>query len=1252
MLEITGDYVAELNDKDLRTLVGLLCEAELRRRRLPTSAVTWGGDHSAKDGGLDVYVALPAGTAIDGFVPRAITGFQIKKSDMPRSAIIHEMRPNDSIRRSIIRLAKEGGAYIIVSGAGSTSDSALQSRRAAMAEALHGLPELDRLALDFLDRGRLATWVRDHAGLVLWVREKIGKAIPGWQPFGNWSNAPKSTTQHYLHDSDMRIVTGRSDDGNGLSTIDGLNRIRELLHTPGKVVRLVGLSGVGKTRLLEALFDDSIGRNSLDPALAVYTDIADQPDPPPHRLALDLSANEMRAVLCIDNCSPSIHHSISKVVRGPRSSLSLISVEYDIRDDQPEGTDVFMLAPASIELIQTLVARRFSHLSQSSVRTVAAFSGGNARIAIALANTIVKDEAITGLRDEDLFRRLFQQRHEHNHSLLLIAQACSLVYSFDASENERTTEVPILGGMISKSPDEMHRGLAELRRRDLVQKRDVWCAVLPHAIANRLASIALQSIPFHTIKSALIKRDPSRLLVSFSRRLGLLYGSNEARDIATEWLSPGGLLFDIANLSKIEREIFVNIAALVPDKSISCIERMIASDNFTSVSHRVVSLIQLLACDHRLFDRSGELLATIVARHNERKTINDAARAFESFFDISLPSTRAPVEQRLSLLERVMRSDSPKMRNLGLSSFGAMIRVKVPNSSYTRDFKSAKLDGIAYSESESASIYWHKLALALFERLAISMDSISAALRRIVGAHLFDLLETKALHGTIERVVHSIASNGSSPEGWLAIKRMLTYRTNTLTRGSIDRLIYFEEQLRPKDLVSSVRAFILSNDGSGTEFDGIESFLDAHNAYSHGPAERVTNAIAELARRVASERRAFDALLPELITGGRRVWQFGYVMAQSCRTPHEYWDAMALQFRKSPEKYPEIMAAFLAGWQIVAPRHVDAALDAALEDSVLGSWFPYFQANVTINEAALVRLHKALELELAPVHRYSHLASATVWRSMSSVAFSDLVLTIARKLGGDRSALHILATRIRHDANHKQAASSDIINAGQEVLRNYELDPSRQYVSGREEMELSLVSSNCLLGDPGESVTRLIVGRIRRITAYLETNSYAYLLSKLVELQTHAVLDELFNSNQSQIVAIVRWAERFPPNPLTSISIKSSLLYCNEDPARRYPIAAQLLPLFEKRDQAGRMTWNSLASLLIGNAPEPHLVLASIVERLSVSDESVNLLMELDVDGDAGLVELRREAVQRLREHIERARADELSQNRHRAAFE
>jgi hypothetical protein len=125
MFEVTSADIAALRDDDLRELIGLLCEAELRKTGLSSSAVTWGGHQDASDGGIDVRVALPAGAAIEGFVPRGSTGFQVKKPNMPRAAILKEMRPAGIVRPAIQELAAESGCYIIVSS-GSATDTVLK----------------------------------------------------------------------------------------------------------------------------------------------------------------------------------------------------------------------------------------------------------------------------------------------------------------------------------------------------------------------------------------------------------------------------------------------------------------------------------------------------------------------------------------------------------------------------------------------------------------------------------------------------------------------------------------------------------------------------------------------------------------------------------------------------------------------------------------------------------------------------------------------------------------------------------------------------------------------------------------------------------------------------------------------------------------------------------------------------------------------------------------------------------------------
>jgi hypothetical protein len=125
-------------------------------------------------------------------------------------------------------------------------------------------------------------------------------------------------------------------------------------------------------------------------------------------------------------------------------------------------------------LIEKLIKRRFPRVSQVDAGTVATLSGGNARVAIALAGTIKEHETISGLGDEELFQRLFEQRHGHNQPLLLVAQACSLVYSFEGEAlSGDHAELPIFADLIGSTAATVYQAVAELKRRDLVQQRSV-----------------------------------------------------------------------------------------------------------------------------------------------------------------------------------------------------------------------------------------------------------------------------------------------------------------------------------------------------------------------------------------------------------------------------------------------------------------------------------------------------------------------------------------------------------------------------------------------------------------------------------------------------------------------------------------------------------------------------------------------------------------------------------------------------------
>jgi hypothetical protein len=1253
MFEITGEDIAALNDSDLRALVALLCEAELRSRGLPTSAVTWGGSQTAADGGLDVRVALPPGTAIEGFVPRADTGFQVKKPDMPRQAILSEMKPSGTLRPVMRELADATGAYIIVSADGSTSDTALRNRRDAMAEAVRELANAEALTLDFYDRTRIASWVRGHPGMILWVRKRIGRAIAGWRAYGAWAYAPEGVGSDYLIDEALRIKTGRSDDGSGLPAASGIDRIRDAIREPRQVARLIGLSGVGKTRLVQALFDARIGKQSLDPSLAIYTNLSDDPDPQPVGFASDLIASRTRAILIIDNCPPDLHQRLSEIARAQDSTVSVLTVEYDIRDDQPEGTEVFSLEPFSIGLIEKLLAQRFQQLSQVDTHTVAESSGGNARVAIAIAETIRKNETVAGLSDQELFRRLFQQRHEPDDSLLRIAQACSLVYSFEGETLDgEGAELPALAHLAGKSAQDVFRAVAELRRRDLVQQRGVWRALLPHGIANRLAATALENIPRSAIETALVYSGSERLLRSFSRRLGYLDGSKEAVAIVKQWLGPDGFLKDVATLNELGRTVLKNVAPVAPLAVLEALERAVgSSESAAALTQRthLVRLVRSLAYDADMFDRAARLLALFAETETDDHHHEEATDVFASLFTIYLSGTHATIEQRLDIIGSFLSSDKPHRQSLAKRALHSVFKAWHFASHYTFEFGARSRDYGYRPETQADVKHWFGSALRLVEPLAYGEGHLAKGVRGILAQAFRDLWTGAGMYDDLERICRAISKGGFWREGWIAVRQTRQFDSKGMPSDVAERLAALDAEIHPANLVDRIRAIVFSNRGGNLNLDLDDLEEDEPTDYSAAFA-RMGAAVEEFGKATASDCKVFDALLPELVAGEGKLWGFGRGLGLGTEEPRKIWDALTRQLTDTPrtQQNVQVFCGFLGALNERDAALADALLDESVTHLALAAWLPVLQIGVPVNARGVARLKRALSLNEAPIGTYRSLQMGRATDPISGPDLNDLILAIAEKENGYDIAVEILSMRLHSYHTDKVDPAPEVLETGRELLRR--LDFATQ--NRREDHNLDLIARAVLKGEKGMALARDLCRGLMEETAGYHVRAYDHheLVAALVSTQPLAILDALFGGDakmRKSGAGVITDITRLGSNPLAAVPDDVLLEWCEHDAPLRYPlIAAVIIPF--SGDKNSPLQWTSSARRLLKQAPNRLAVLKELVEDFrpnswsgslaTLMESRLPLLDDPDVKDDPTLAAFVEETRKELKSDIESQR--------------
>jgi hypothetical protein len=79
-----------------------------------------------------------------------------------------------------------------------------------------------------------------------------------------------------------------------------------------------------------------------------------------------------RVVLIVDNCGIGLHKKLAAKIASSECLVSVITVEYDINDDEPQDTEVFTLEPASPDLIEKLLENRYPAIA---LRVLTIFDG-------------------------------------------------------------------------------------------------------------------------------------------------------------------------------------------------------------------------------------------------------------------------------------------------------------------------------------------------------------------------------------------------------------------------------------------------------------------------------------------------------------------------------------------------------------------------------------------------------------------------------------------------------------------------------------------------------------------------------------------------------------------------------------------------------------------------------------------------------------------------------------------------------------
>jgi len=1168
-LELAAADITALDDGQLRELVARLAEAELREQGIPRSSVQAGGAQEAADGGLDVSVATEGPLERPAFVPRANTGFQVKKHGMSRGNCRKEMLEVGELRASIKALADEKGAYIIVSGKDSCSATMHKERLAGMEEALKTYGAGGDLHLDFYGADRLALWLKSHPGVALWAREKLGKPLAGWRPYGRWASTPKADKDEFLADAHPCVIDGSSNGKNPMTVMEGIELARRRLRSGARAVRITGLSGVGKTRFAQALFEGNVGNDALPTTDVLYADLGEDLMPSASAVVTHLIANKLASYVVLDNCPPQTHRSLQKQLSASTAPLHLLTIEYDISDDRPEETDVIHIEPSSEDTVTTLLVRRHPKLDRFNAARIADFAGGNARLALALADRVEADETLTSFNDEQLFLRLFQQRKGESADLLRAATVLSLFYSFNVSREGCGDELGVLSAISEVPRADLQRAQAELLRRQLAQKRGNWRAVLPHALANRLARRALDDYEPEDINRELLKPGNIRLLKSCAHRLGYFHDNERARELALTWVQSGAPLANLATLSEDHLVVLNYVAPIFPDVLLGAIEQSARTPGFADRANpnvqRFVGLLVNLAYDDEAFDRSAHILLRIARTERHGENNNSIVGRLRELHQLHLSGTLAIPARRQAFVQRLLATGERRDREIA----GELLRAAFEARSWMSfgGFQfGARNRGPGWTpKSWPEQRDWYDGFLALLNPLLESDDDSREWGKSLIAENFRQLWSSAGCFDALELLVSTYGAGGGWPAIWLAIAETIEYDGTGLDLALLRRLEVLQSLAAPSDLESEIRAYAFVDEWSRPRRSGSDYQTEWAELRDH---------VSALGRSLASNAGLFEHLAPQIwATHVRPVAWLGYGYAEA----HGDLEALAEILIRSFNAHASDRASiqFIEGYLSATAERNPALLprvhDKLLVETKLKPYSVALLLATPITPWVSARLLDVARQGSVPAAHFEGVGHGRRHESMPDAELSALTNAVCRLPEGYHSSFDMLIMRLHARADWNYIPGPEIFSAIRialdHLLRDQATDTNRRTHHGIGKLIVEALGP----GAPEDEVAELVGMLCDGLKEYrLSSANFSQVASAFIQTRPEMLLDALLEIERDDPESdAVHWLFRQRPGePSPSLNLASAdrlLTWCGED-AQRQEFVASNIRVYEAKE--------------------------------------------------------------------------------------
>jgi len=398
--EIEAKDITRLDQCQLTLLLRRLLELEAGAIGIPLSGVHVPVEINVADGGEDGRIKWEGGVDRTDFLPKRVTMFQVKARRMNPQACYAEVLQDDEKKRlkgQVAKVLDDSGAYIIFckeAYVGLQVDKRVAKVREAL--SVGGRSDSKTAHIEFYDSNKISSWVNRYLAAQVYVLSCVGRNVPlGVKTWEDWSSHQDYECRYVMNERlKLHIET-----------------LKQYLTSNEKpVVRLMGLSGLGKTRLALELFRTEEREGSL--ALSrlrsnvIYFDAAGGADELV-RFIGDTRNQGCCALLVVDNCEPELHRRLAREVGYAGKRVGVLTIDFSEEKVNGNARILHITQEDCKGVVKGILEHAYPELAHQIISRVEEFAQDFPSIAVLLAKQVRQGvEDIGRISDDRLVKRL------------------------------------------------------------------------------------------------------------------------------------------------------------------------------------------------------------------------------------------------------------------------------------------------------------------------------------------------------------------------------------------------------------------------------------------------------------------------------------------------------------------------------------------------------------------------------------------------------------------------------------------------------------------------------------------------------------------------------------------------------------------------------------------------------------------------------------------------------------------------------